>query len=136
MCKFTLYFRCKCPLVSLVIFWSSSGPPTTAYHCLEMLFCSDHTWGFCMPFSFSPVRLCLFHCRGRFVITTETHVACDYLSPRMTETQAQREREGEKSQLSFFFVVGPIGQFSKSVTRLLGSPLPLCHVGGPRTGCR
>ena len=81
MCKFTLYFGCKCPLVSLVIFWSSSGPPTTAYHCLEMLFCSDHTWGFCMPFSFSPVRLCLFHCRGRFVITTETHVACEYLSP-------------------------------------------------------
>ena len=75
MCKFTLYFGCKCPLVSLVIFWSSSGPPTTAYHCLDMLFCSYHTWGFCMNFSFSLVRLCSFHCRRRFVITTETHVA-------------------------------------------------------------
>ena len=53
-----------------------------------------------------------------------------------TETQAQREKEGEKSQLSFFLVVGSIGQFSKSVARLLGSPLPLCHVGGPLTGCR
>ena len=48
-----------------------------------MLFCSDHTWGFCMPFSFSRVRLCSFHCRRRFVITTETHVPSDNQWARM-----------------------------------------------------
>ena len=73
MCKFTLYFRCKRPSVSLVIFLSISGPTTTAYHCLEMINCSDNTWGFCIPFPFSRLQLCSFSTAGRFCRHYEKH---------------------------------------------------------------
>ena len=73
MCKFTHYFRCKCPSVSLVIFLSISGPTTTAYHCLEMINCSDNTWGFCIPFPFSRLRLCSSSTAGRFCRHYEKH---------------------------------------------------------------
>ena len=71
--KFTLYFRCKRPSVSLVIFLSISGPTTTAYHCLEMINCSDNTWGFCIPFPFSRLRLCSSSTAGRFCRHYEKH---------------------------------------------------------------
>ena len=97
MCKFSLYIRCKCPSVSLVIFWSISGPPTTAYHCLEKLNCSDCTWGFCIPFSFSPVRLCSFSTAGRFVTMSETHVASYYQWARMRWTTRTEDATRKRS---------------------------------------
>ena len=80
MCKFTLYFKCKCPSVSLVNFLEHFWTP---YHCLEMLFCCDYTWGFSIPFPFSQVGLCSFHCHGGSVGITQNHVASYYQWARL-----------------------------------------------------